>query len=305
MNNQLDASILLTSNFSLLLPISEQSRNFGMAISEISYKKYQFPVNPDTSDTSDVRFDQWSVDLMLDTYQLYFISIGEVFLKTYDFQGAVKEGMLFLLPPHEKFFLQPNLNKDYEEFRFSFLGNIPNLWCEKKFLPSYVAPVEVKYKDSVLNNMFRMISIAKKEIHGTQPMLSSILIEIISEFFSQRDSSLYLLNKQEDPLHVVKLYFADNVYTKFSIEEMCEKLHMNYYQLRNYFKEKTGISPYQYLLEMKIDMAKKLLMDSNNSVKEVAFKLAFDSPYYFSRLFKNKTGVSPTKWLETGNSVDS
>ena len=47
---------------------------------------------------------------------------------------------------------------------------------------------------------------------------------------------------------------------------------------------------------MKIEKAKELLKIGNASVKEVSFTLAFDSPYYFSRLFKSKTGVSPSKW---------
>lgn len=302
MNNQLDASLLLTDDFSMLLPISDQARNFGMAITEISYKKYQFGVNDTESGNHEVKSDRWNVDLVLDTFQLYFISSGEAFFKTYDFQGMVKDGVLLLIPPREKFLLQPNLTREYEEFRFSFLGSIPESWQVKKFLPAYVIPMEVKYKDPLLNNMFRMISIARKEIRGTQPMLSSILIEIISEYYSQYDASLYLLDKKEDPLYVVKLYFEENLYTKFSIEDMCDKLHMNYYQLRNYFKEQTGMSPYQYLLEMKIDKAREMLRVPEASVKEVAFRLAFDSPYYFSRLFKKKTGISPTKWIDSSDS---
>jgi AraC-like DNA-binding protein len=55
------------------------------------------------------------------------------------------------------------------------------------------------------------------------------------------------------------------------------------------------MTPYQYFIHIKIQKAKSLLTQKDASVKEVAYKLGFDDQFYFSRLFKNKTGFSPSE----------
>jgi AraC-like DNA-binding protein len=80
------------------------------------------------------------------------------------------------------------------------------------------------------------------------------------------------------------------------MESLAKDLNLNYATFREDFKDYTGLSPYQYFLEMKINKAKEMLSDGVLSVKEVSYKLAFQSPYYFSRLFKKKTGVAPSQW---------
>ncbi|MCT4643670.1 MAG: helix-turn-helix transcriptional regulator, partial [Carboxylicivirga sp.] len=74
------------------------------------------------------------------------------------------------------------------------------------------------------------------------------------------------------------------------------KLNISYSLFRTEFKKYTGVSPGQYLLQLKIQMAKNLLSNSQLSVKEVSFKSGFESPYYFSRVFKKHTGHTPTEF---------
>ncbi|MDR1105043.1 MAG: AraC family transcriptional regulator [Treponema sp.] len=53
---------------------------------------------------------------------------------------------------------------------------------------------------------------------------------------------------------------------------------------------------YQYYIHIKIEKAQRLLEEKDVSVKEAAYRLGFDDQYYFSRLFKNKTGFTPAEW---------
>ncbi len=58
----------------------------------------------------------------------------------------------------------------------------------------------------------------------------------------------------------------------------------------------SGVSPYQYFLHLKINRAKDLIAEGEYSIKEIAYMLSFENQYYFSRLFKSKTGVPPSQW---------
>jgi AraC-like DNA-binding protein len=64
------------------------------------------------------------------------------------------------------------------------------------------------------------------------------------------------------------------------------------------------MTPHQYYLDRKIRVAAALLR-SGLSVKETAYRLSVDSPYYFSRLFKKKTGGSPLEYKQSQGSAAS
>ena len=62
------------------------------------------------------------------------------------------------------------------------------------------------------------------------------------------------------------------------------------------FKNTFGITPNRYIVTRKINFAKELLLLSNVSVTDAAYLSGFSDIYYFSKVFKNETGVSPTKF---------
>lgn len=66
--------------------------------------------------------------------------------------------------------------------------------------------------------------------------------------------------------------------------------------LRHVFKEITGLAPLQYALNLRMEKARQLLADESLCIYEVAHRLGFEDPYYFSRLFKKVTGLAPSEY---------
>jgi AraC-like DNA-binding protein len=73
-------------------------------------------------------------------------------------------------------------------------------------------------------------------------------------------------------------------------------LGVSYSNFRKLFKEFTGISPALYQQDLRLQRAKELLATTTLSIKEIAYRLRFESPDYFSSKFKIKTGKKPSEF---------
>ncbi len=88
----------------------------------------------------------------------------------------------------------------------------------------------------------------------------------------------------------------------FSVENCLKSLPLNYDYLRKLFKKETGETPHGYLLNARMELARGLLLSgisntySSYSVSQIAEACGFSDPLYFSRVFKNNFGVSPSEY---------
>lgn len=80
------------------------------------------------------------------------------------------------------------------------------------------------------------------------------------------------------------------------INEIAKMCNVSEVYFRKLFKEYSGLTPIEYILNARICRAKKYLKFENISICEIARLCGFDSEAYFSRIFKQKTGLSPLKY---------
>lgn len=83
---------------------------------------------------------------------------------------------------------------------------------------------------------------------------------------------------------------------QFDIKRLADIAGTSYDHFRRCFKAETELSPKQYWLNLLMQRACNLLINPNRTVKDVAVTLGFEDPYYFSRLFKTKLGLSPEQY---------
>lgn len=88
----------------------------------------------------------------------------------------------------------------------------------------------------------------------------------------------------------------------FSIKDCLKKIPLNYDYIRKLFKNETGATPYEYLLKERMKLAQQLILSgisnkfSEYSVSQIAEACGFSEPLYFSRVFKQYFGVSPSEY---------
>jgi AraC-like DNA-binding protein len=88
-------------------------------------------------------------------------------------------------------------------------------------------------------------------------------------------------------------HYGNNSY---SFLEIADIANLSPYHLIRAFKQQTGKTPYEYLVDLKIDKAKELLENYRYSVTEICFLCGFNNHSHFTTLFKRKVGVPPSEY---------
>ncbi len=83
-----------------------------------------------------------------------------------------------------------------------------------------------------------------------------------------------------------------------SVEEIAEQLSVSQRYLSDTLRKETGKTTTEHLQLYLIEKAKNILLQPEKSIAEVAYELGFEYPQYFSRLFKKKSGLSPSAYRE-------
>lgn len=86
---------------------------------------------------------------------------------------------------------------------------------------------------------------------------------------------------------------------RFTVSSLAEHMGMSEVHLRRLFRGAVGDTPIGYINFLKIEKAKNMLTASNCSISEIAEASGFDDPYYFSRLFKQKIGMTPSSYRKS------
>ncbi len=88
-------------------------------------------------------------------------------------------------------------------------------------------------------------------------------------------------------------YIRLNYQSELSITEVAAHAGIGERYLRKLFAQHLNLSPLDYLNQVRVNKAIELLRNTEMSVKEICFTCGFQSPQYFSRIFKQQVGVSP------------
>ena len=99
-------------------------------------------------------------------------------------------------------------------------------------------------------------------------------------------------------------FLSKNYHCDIKIDEIAETFNYSRNHLYALFKKEYGVSPKEYLLNLRIEKARQFLEDKSLelSIKEIAYAIGFHDPFYFSKLFSSKVGYSPLQYKKAYNS---
>lgn len=204
-------------------------------------------------------------------------------------------GSLIPFTAHDIFIIPPNLpHMDYADKGFR---NYHYTFWDRDF--SFPSLSMLKIQDSTHHDFLHILEQLYTEFHAKRRNherildgLYNVLHQYLLSFFDERQHNPYVSMIMDDIISRL----TD---PKYDIAAVLSKVPLNPDYFRRLFTEETGKTPLQYLTEKRLDYACQLIYSrkySKLSIKEIAWRSGFDDSYYFSRVFKKATGLSPLAW---------
>lgn len=111
------------------------------------------------------------------------------------------------------------------------------------------------------------------------------------------EETLHLRNKDEELIILINQYIDENIENEnFGVEQLAELLNLSRSVLYGKIKTMTGLSTVDYINTIKLNKAKKMILSTDFSIAEIAFKTGYSDANYFSRIFKKFNNISPTQF---------
>lgn len=279
------------------LVANEQDRKWGLTISTVGYEEIA-PGDPyPTRGHADGYYFNCDEGRELNEYQLLYITEGEGVFKSDHFKEApLHEGDMFLLFPDERHSYHPLPQVGWKSYWIGFKGRNIDDRVKAEFLSIEKPIYHIGFSGEIVQLYKTAYETAINEAPYSQQMLAGIVNHMLGVMYALERN--LILNKNYthmDMINRARLRIREELESNLTIQEIAEDLGVSYSNFRKLFKEYTGLSPSGYQQDLKLQRAKELLSTTNMSVKEIAYRLNFDSPDYFSAKFKIKTGRKPSE----------
>ncbi|MBC8052297.1 MAG: AraC family transcriptional regulator [Sphingobacteriaceae bacterium] len=282
-------------NYYKYLPVSKEDELWGLHILNTGFTRIENPNSyPSKGHPQPYGFD-WKTGRILQEYQLIYITRGEgMFESKAAGKRTISAGDIIFLFPGDKHSYKPAHPSGWNEYWVGFNGQIAENQVKTGFFIPPEPVISIGVKPEIIKLFEIIIDQTKTEKPAYQQYISGVLMHILGSVYSLQKQSTYALDDHISKLVIqATLLFRSNINRDVSPESVARELGIGYSLFRKTFKNYTGLAPGQYLIQLKIEKAKQLLGDSTRPIKEIAYELNFDSVFYFSKLFKQKTGLSP------------
>ncbi|MDJ0708643.1 MAG: AraC family transcriptional regulator [Leptolyngbyaceae cyanobacterium MO_188.B28] len=97
-------------------------------------------------------------------------------------------------------------------------------------------------------------------------------------------------------LMLVLEYIDAHLNHEITLADLSQLLDLSQFHFGRLFKQSLGLSPYQYLLQQRVERAKQLLKQTDKSIMDIAFECGFNSHSHLSKQFRQQTGMTPTTY---------
>lgn len=120
-----------------------------------------------------------------------------------------------------------------------------------------------------------------------------IVLQLLSHFFKRAQYKVEIKDKR---IEKAVFYIRKHIYEAIDLDMLAQNSCLSKDHFIRLFKKETGTPPLKYINQKKIEKAQLILVTETLTIKELAYRLAFEDYSYFNRLFKKITGLTPQQY---------
>lgn len=227
-----------------------------------------------------------------DFYQYLYVKNGSGCMQAGDEKFPLEVGKIYVLPPHVQHHIQSSADgMTTYELKFHSNGDaVPQF--------SMIIDLDGTHAESIFKGMFNEVA----HMHvGYEEMLSVKLEELhlwmlrVSTNADAKD----MPSTYSQTFSNVIFYMEHHLEEEVSLKTLADIAHMEKIYFLKKFKSEVGTTPANYLRRLRINQSKKLLINSEFNITQIASAVGFQSVHHFSNVFKKLVGMRPSEYKKT------
>lgn len=176
------------------------------------------------------------------------------------------------------------------------LNDMPGIQIPIRFQPSQ----PLIFKNKFLRMIGRWMSGSMLGKIEVQQLGMELFLELMNDFSNEKTID------ENRPTHMERVvsFISLHLHKQITIEEMAEQVHLSPSHFSKLFKDAYGISPYQYLYQLRMDRAKNLLQhETNLTATQISEHCGFSNIQHFSKSFFKTYNITPSAYRKNINSI--
>jgi YesN/AraC family two-component response regulator len=251
-----------------------------------------------------------------DHHEMLYIIEGKVQLNSIDHRYEVTGPALILIPLntfHQLIHISKQYSYAYWELKDNAHTSFPqphqcmiwnNLQCSSVQKPPLI--------DNLFQRMNALVALLSADwvqqhpdiihemAHSDLATILSLTRHVLSSYDKLGDNIPAPTNKRiastKETVEMLVRWMEESYWDNITLQTLAERVHFNSSYLVRMFRRYQGETPFQFLNRLRMKAAISYLANSNLTVEEISYTIGYQSIHYFSRLFKQTYGKSPSQW---------
>ena len=200
---------------------------------------------------------------------------GRFFINRQEY--TLTAGMMFVIPPLVETYYEADADDPWEYMWVGFTGTPPLVLADVYDIPDAL-------------RIFRHMRASHELTHGRTEFILAKLWELFSLLIEGAAASV-------DPVDAALNIMHSEYMTSLTVRQIADRIHLERTYFSDLFRRRVGVAPKQYLLDYRMQQAKKLLL-YGYSVSVTAASVGYGDVYTFSKMFKRYFGYPPSHACE-------